>query len=162
MSEVIAGIRIPDSKLAREATDLLREHGTALLFAHSLRVFLFGALRGRHRTERPGAGGDRDGTGHQRRWHQRWPHRATRASDRRHSRCERRRPDDQRLDFGLSSVPYVRHKLGPVIQQPRKFRIGRQIEPITLALSALGIENRTCHPRTPGGLGVHLRPIADV
>ena len=30
MSEVIAGIRIPDSKLAREATDLLREHGTGV------------------------------------------------------------------------------------------------------------------------------------
>ena len=49
MSEIIAGIRIPDSKLAREATDLLREHGTPLLFAHSLRVFLFGSLRGRQR-----------------------------------------------------------------------------------------------------------------
>ena len=49
MSEIIAGIQIPDSKLAREATDLLREHGTPLLYAHSLRVFLFGALRGRHR-----------------------------------------------------------------------------------------------------------------
>ena len=49
MSVVIAGIRIPDSKLAREATELLREHGTELLFAHSLRVYLFGAIRGRHR-----------------------------------------------------------------------------------------------------------------
>jgi HD domain len=49
MSEAIAGIRIPDSKLAREATDLLREHGTPLLLAHSLRVYLFGAIRGRHR-----------------------------------------------------------------------------------------------------------------
>ena len=49
MSEVIAGIRIPDSKLAQEATELLREHGTELLFAHSLRVYLFGAIRGRHR-----------------------------------------------------------------------------------------------------------------
>src|SRR4051812_39798635 len=49
MSELIAGIRLPDSKLAREATDLLREHGTPLLFAHSLRVFLFGSLRGRRR-----------------------------------------------------------------------------------------------------------------
>ena len=48
MSEIIAGIRIPDSKIAREATDLLREHGTPLLYAHSLRVFLFGSLRGRH------------------------------------------------------------------------------------------------------------------
>jgi hypothetical protein len=49
MSEVIAGIRIPDSKLAREATELLREHGTPLLLAHSLRVYLFGAIRGRYR-----------------------------------------------------------------------------------------------------------------
>ena len=49
MSEVIAGIRVPDSKLAREATDLVREHGTPLLLAHSLRVYLFGALQGRHR-----------------------------------------------------------------------------------------------------------------
>src|SRR5262249_25647854 len=47
MAEVIAGIRIPDSKLARDATDLLRDHGTPLLLAHSLRVYLFGALRGR-------------------------------------------------------------------------------------------------------------------
>ena len=49
MSEMIAGIRIPDSKLARQATELLQEHGTPLLFAHSLRVYLFGAIRGRHR-----------------------------------------------------------------------------------------------------------------
>src|ERR1700676_2061709 len=49
MSEIVAGIRIPDSKLAREATDLLREHGASLLLAHSLRVYLFGAIRGRHR-----------------------------------------------------------------------------------------------------------------
>jgi hypothetical protein len=49
MAEVVAGIRIPDSKLAREATDLLREHGTPLLYAHSLRVYLFGAIQGRHR-----------------------------------------------------------------------------------------------------------------
>ena len=49
MSEIIAGIRIPDSKLARRATDLLREHGTPLLYAHSLRVYLFGSLRGRNR-----------------------------------------------------------------------------------------------------------------
>ena len=49
MTEVIAGIRVPDSKLAREATDLVREHGTPLLVAHSLRVYLFGAIQGRHR-----------------------------------------------------------------------------------------------------------------
>jgi hypothetical protein len=49
MPDTVAGIRIPDSTLAREATGLLREHATPLLFAHSLRVYLFGALRGRHR-----------------------------------------------------------------------------------------------------------------
>src|SRR4051794_24621351 len=49
MSDVIAGVRIPDSRLAREAAGLLREYGTPLLFAHSLRVYLFGAIRGRHR-----------------------------------------------------------------------------------------------------------------
>ncbi|MDG3005921.1 HD domain-containing protein [Paludisphaera mucosa] len=49
MAEVIAGIRIPDSKLAREATDLVREHGSPLLVAHSLRVYLFGEIQGRHR-----------------------------------------------------------------------------------------------------------------
>src|ERR1700746_1817472 len=49
MSEDIAGVRIPDSKLAQEATGLLREYGTPLLFAHSLRVYLVGAIRGRHR-----------------------------------------------------------------------------------------------------------------
>ena len=45
MSESVAGIPIPDSRLAREATALLREYGTLLLFAHSLRVYLFGAPR---------------------------------------------------------------------------------------------------------------------
>src|SRR4029450_8084948 len=49
MPWVFTGTRIPDSKRAREAAGLLREHGTPLLFAHSLRVYLFGALRGRHR-----------------------------------------------------------------------------------------------------------------
>ena len=49
LSEIVAGVRIPDSKLAREATGLLREYGNELLFAHSLRVYLFGAIRGRHR-----------------------------------------------------------------------------------------------------------------
>ncbi len=47
--KIIAGIQVPDSKLARGATDLLREHGTPLLYAHSLRVFVFGSLRGRRR-----------------------------------------------------------------------------------------------------------------
>ncbi|WP_427888043.1 HD domain-containing protein [Kribbella sp. GL6] len=53
MTEEIAGIRIPDSKLAREATELVRAAATPLLFDHSRRVFLFGALRGRDLTYDP-------------------------------------------------------------------------------------------------------------
>lgn len=45
----IAGIAIPDSQLAREATDLVRDTETALLYHHSRRVFLFGALTGQAR-----------------------------------------------------------------------------------------------------------------
>jgi HD superfamily phosphodiesterase len=47
MAEGIAGVRIPDSKLAREATELVREAAPGLVFDHSRRVFLFGSLRGR-------------------------------------------------------------------------------------------------------------------
>jgi hypothetical protein len=39
----------PDSLLAREATDLLREHSTELLFNHSMRVYFFAAEQGRER-----------------------------------------------------------------------------------------------------------------
>ena len=47
MSTSIAGVRIPDSALAREATELVREAATPLVFDHSRRVFLWGTLRGR-------------------------------------------------------------------------------------------------------------------
>ncbi|MFF9482219.1 HD domain-containing protein [Streptomyces sp. NPDC014733] len=47
MSASIAGVRIPDSALAREATELVREAASPLVFDHSRRVFLWGALRGR-------------------------------------------------------------------------------------------------------------------
>jgi hypothetical protein len=43
----VAGIAIPDSKLATEATELVRDTESDLLFDHSLRVYLFGALQGR-------------------------------------------------------------------------------------------------------------------
>lgn len=46
MSESIAGVRIPDSSLARKATELVREATSPLLFDHSRRVFLWGSLRG--------------------------------------------------------------------------------------------------------------------
>jgi hypothetical protein len=42
----IAGIAIPDSALAREATELVRDALTPLLYDHSRRVFLWGALQG--------------------------------------------------------------------------------------------------------------------
>ena len=47
MTESIAGLDIPDSALAREATELVREVASPLLFDHSRRVFVFGSLRGR-------------------------------------------------------------------------------------------------------------------
>ncbi|MFJ6208930.1 HD domain-containing protein [Lysinibacillus sp. NPDC092081] len=43
----IAGIKIPDSRLAFEAQDILKEHGSELLWNHSNRVYLFGALQGK-------------------------------------------------------------------------------------------------------------------
>jgi hypothetical protein len=45
MSEVIAGIAIPDSKLAQAATDLIRDTTPPLIFHHSRRVYLFGSLQ---------------------------------------------------------------------------------------------------------------------
>ena len=47
MSTSIADIKIPDSKLAVEAAELLREHGDDLLWNHSNRVFLFASVRGK-------------------------------------------------------------------------------------------------------------------
>ena len=43
---MISGVKIPDSKIAREATELVRQHASELLFNHSVRVFLFGAMKG--------------------------------------------------------------------------------------------------------------------
>jgi hypothetical protein len=43
----VAGIKIPDSSLAREATEFVRDVATPLLFDHSRRVFLWGSLQGR-------------------------------------------------------------------------------------------------------------------
>ena len=51
--DTIAGIRIPDTPLVREATDFIRDVEDDLLFNHSRRVFLFGALQGRRRGLQP-------------------------------------------------------------------------------------------------------------
>jgi hypothetical protein len=45
----IAGIQIPDSVLAKAATELVRDTESPLLFHHSTRVFYFGALAGRRK-----------------------------------------------------------------------------------------------------------------
>jgi HD superfamily phosphodiesterase len=45
----IEGIKVPDSKLAREITELVRDTETPLLFHHSSRVFYWGALTGARR-----------------------------------------------------------------------------------------------------------------
>ena len=49
MTTTIAGLKIPDSKLAREVTELVRDTESPLLFHHSSRVYYFGALAGKHR-----------------------------------------------------------------------------------------------------------------
>src|ERR1700751_5775655 len=49
MTRTIEGINIPDSKLAREVTELVRDTESPLLFHHSSRVYYFGALAGKHR-----------------------------------------------------------------------------------------------------------------
>ncbi len=46
MADVSFGIKIPDSKTAREAAELVRQHESEMLFNHSLRVYVFGAMKG--------------------------------------------------------------------------------------------------------------------
>jgi HD superfamily phosphodiesterase len=51
--ETIADIVIPDTPLVRDVTALIRDAENDLLFDHSRRVFLFGALQGRRRGLQP-------------------------------------------------------------------------------------------------------------
>lgn len=53
--DTIAGIHVPDSALAREATQFIRDTEDELLFNHSRRVFFFGALQGLRRGLQPDA-----------------------------------------------------------------------------------------------------------
>ena len=46
VAEIISGVTIPDSKLAQEATELVREFASQLIYDHSRRVYVLGALRG--------------------------------------------------------------------------------------------------------------------
>ena len=45
----IGGVKVPDSKLAHEITELVRDTESPLLFHHSSRVFYWGALTGARR-----------------------------------------------------------------------------------------------------------------
>ena len=49
MNQTIAGIVIPDSALAKATTEYIRDVESDLLYNHSRRVFLFGALSGQRK-----------------------------------------------------------------------------------------------------------------
>ena len=49
MAETIAGVTVPDSRMAREATDLICDIESPLLYHHSRRTYLFGMLHGQLR-----------------------------------------------------------------------------------------------------------------
>jgi hypothetical protein len=46
---LISGVSVPDSKLANEITEFIRDTESTLLFNHSSRVYYFGALAGQRR-----------------------------------------------------------------------------------------------------------------
>ncbi|HEY6900831.1 MAG TPA: HD domain-containing protein [Puia sp.] len=50
MVSSVAGIRIPDSTIAAQATELLQEHGNEFIYNHSLRVFLFASLNAKKKS----------------------------------------------------------------------------------------------------------------
>jgi predicted metal-dependent HD superfamily phosphohydrolase len=45
----VAGVGVPDTEVATEATELVRDTTSELIYHHSRRVFLFGSLQGRNR-----------------------------------------------------------------------------------------------------------------
>lgn len=52
MIQTVSTIRIPDTTLVQEATEILKEYGTPLLFNHSLRVYFFAAELGRQQQKK--------------------------------------------------------------------------------------------------------------
>ncbi|MFE7709345.1 HD domain-containing protein [Streptomyces sp. NPDC057486] len=48
-ANIRAGMYVPDTKLAREATELVHEAAGELIYHHSRRVYFFGVLQGRNR-----------------------------------------------------------------------------------------------------------------
>jgi HD superfamily phosphodiesterase len=53
MTETIAGIEIPDTRLVADATEFVRAATSDLLYHHSRRVFLFGSLHARRLRLKP-------------------------------------------------------------------------------------------------------------
>jgi hypothetical protein len=53
MTDIIAGVEIPETSAVVEAAEFLREKTNPLIFHHSRRVFLFGSLHARARDLRP-------------------------------------------------------------------------------------------------------------
>lgn len=53
MTDIIAGVDIPETAAVAEATNFLRERTSPLIFHHSRRVFLFGSLHARKLGLRP-------------------------------------------------------------------------------------------------------------
>ena len=49
MSQIIAGIPVPDSAIVKAATELVRDTEDDLLYNHSRRVFFWAALTGERR-----------------------------------------------------------------------------------------------------------------
>jgi hypothetical protein len=49
MPETIAGIKIRDSRMAKDLTELIRDKEPDLLYRHYRRVYLFGALTGQRK-----------------------------------------------------------------------------------------------------------------
>lgn len=47
--QTAAGVMVPDTKLARDATELVRDSTSDLVYNHSRRVFWLGSLQGRNR-----------------------------------------------------------------------------------------------------------------
>ena len=53
MAETIAGVTVPDSRMARETTDFICDTESPLLYHHSRRTYLFGMLHGQLRGQTP-------------------------------------------------------------------------------------------------------------
>jgi hypothetical protein len=49
VTTTVAGVAVPDTKLAAEATELVRDATSDLIYNHSRRVFWWGSLQGRNR-----------------------------------------------------------------------------------------------------------------